>query len=248
MRALYVALQCVATPSGEPPTPRASVLFSRTHHTRAPSLALSIFNYREECPTGFDGYLQGNRAQLHDAGYDAYITGVSYLGLQQLSGATLAGKQEFEERVLNRINLTRSSNKLVVGGVDVNVPRKGVYWLRDLAPEFEYRSVLQPFQAEFGRAWLTKLDERSALISVALPADVEFSSWQPEPSPQLREHFAGMLLSYTEYIAHCYRKAEAQRAQSSVTRKRKADDQGENDRSTPAATADDQSSNYCVIC
>lgn len=122
---------------------------------------------------GFEQYLESSKA--HEAGFDAYITGVSFLAmvsyLQKLrDGAVSETEIDFEvtKPFLNKIFLfprIEDIPYLNLSGSDLTPNRDHVFYVE--FPETWQFSDIQSLFKDFGYVYISRLNSTSAFVSVA---------------------------------------------------------------------------------
>ena len=124
-------------------------------------------------PEGFEDYLDTSKS--HEAGYDAYMTGVVFAAMASLlekirDGSPPSGEIDVEiiKPFLNKIFLFPRMEDipyLNLGGEDPVPSRDHVFHLEH--PESWQFSDIQKLFKDFGYIHITKVDERSSFVSVS---------------------------------------------------------------------------------
>ena len=122
---------------------------------------------------GFDKYTDGKKA--HEAGFDAYMTGVAFIAMasfleKQRDGNITCGEVDFEviKPFLNKLFLFPRMEDipyLNLDGNDLTPSRNHVFHIEH--PDSWQFSNIQKLFKDFGYVYITKIDGRSAFVSLA---------------------------------------------------------------------------------
>ncbi|XP_028393446.1 poly(A)-specific ribonuclease PARN-like [Dendronephthya gigantea] len=124
-------------------------------------------------PEGFEDYLDTSKS--HEAGYDAYMTGVAFIAMASYlekiqDGSSPCGEMDIEiiKPFLNKIFLFPRMEDipyLNLGGEDPVPSRDHVFHLEH--PESWQFSDIQKLFKDFGYIYITKIDETASFVSVS---------------------------------------------------------------------------------
>ncbi|XP_049826457.1 poly(A)-specific ribonuclease PARN isoform X2 [Aethina tumida] len=125
-----------------------------------------------EIETGAEGYKIGDDKE-HEAGYDAFITGLSFISMWRYLGtkANKSPKDTFKDlkllnKMLNRIfTMSLVDNQYInLQGKDLNPSRDHVFYLT-FPKDWKYNNIVELF-SPFGPVFVSWLDDTSAYVSL----------------------------------------------------------------------------------
>ncbi|XP_063055858.1 poly(A)-specific ribonuclease PARN [Engraulis encrasicolus] len=153
-----------------------------------------------ECSEGFQSYDTGTE-QLHEAGYDAYITGLCFISMANYLGSFLtppkphiSAKSKLIEPFYNKLFLMRIIDipYLNLNGPDLQPSRDHVLYVT-FPKEWKTSDLYQLFSA-FGNIVVSWIDDTSAFVSLSQTDQVQIAMNTSEFAESYR------IQTYAEYV------------------------------------------------
>uniref|UniRef100_A0A452QWD0 Poly(A)-specific ribonuclease PARN n=1 Tax=Ursus americanus TaxID=9643 RepID=A0A452QWD0_URSAM len=147
-------------------------------------LELSLINYVLNCSEFAEGFPSYDTAteQLHEAGYDAYITGLCFISMANYLGSFLSppkihvsARSKLIEPFFNKLFLMRVMDipYLNLEGPDLQPKRDHVLHVT-FPKEWKTSDLYQLFSA-FGNIQISWIDDTSAFVSLSQPEQVQIA-------------------------------------------------------------------------